>query len=107
MQKTFAKAWPANSVRAMFEDGMSTFLLTYDATFEELADRLGHLAEQHQGRPIAIDVKLGARDERTLPTEMLVYPAPRRNAPADRARQIRDRVAVAQWAASLELGERP
>ena len=106
MQKTFAKTWPANSVRAMFEDGMSTFLLSYDATFEELADRLGHLAEQ-QGRPIAIDVKLGARDERTLPTEVLVYPAPRRNAPADRARQIHDRVAVAQWAASLEIGERP
>ena len=107
MQRTFAKAWPANSVRAMFEDGMSTFLLSYDATFEELADRLGHLAEQHQGRPLAIDVKLGARDELTLPTEVLVYPAPRRNALADRGRQIHNRVAIPRWAASLEIGERP
>ena len=67
MQRTFAKAWPANSVRAMFEDGMSTFLLSYDATFEELADRLGHLAEQHRGRPLAIDVKLGARRCSSIP----------------------------------------
>ena len=106
MHKTFAKAWPANSVRAMFEDGMSTFLLSYDATFEELADRLGHLAEKHQARAPAIDLKLGARDQRTLPTEVLVYPARRRNAPVNRARQIHNRVAISRWAASLEIGER-
>ena len=45
----------------MFEDGMSTFALSCDATFEELAGRLGRLAEVHHGRPIAFDVRLGAR----------------------------------------------
>jgi hypothetical protein len=60
MQKNPSRARQANSVRATFEHGMSTFLLSYDATFEELADRLGHLAELHQGRPIAVDVKLGS-----------------------------------------------
>jgi hypothetical protein len=60
VQKNASKVRQANSVRAMFEDGMSTFLLSYDATFEELAGRLGHLAEKHQGRPISVDVKLGS-----------------------------------------------
>jgi len=90
----------------MFEDGMSSFLLSYDATFEELADRLGHLAEQHQGRPIGIDVELGSREEPTFPTELHVYPITRRNASADRARQIHNRVAIPRWAAPLEIGER-
>jgi len=34
--------------------------LSCDATFEELAGRLGRLAERHQGRAIAFDVKLGS-----------------------------------------------
>jgi hypothetical protein len=38
-----------------------TFLLSCDATFEDLAGRLGQLAERHHGRPIAINVKLGSR----------------------------------------------
>ena len=50
-----------NSVMAMFEDGLSTFFLSCDATFEELAGRLGDLAERHRGRPIAVNVKLGSR----------------------------------------------
>jgi len=49
-----------NSVRAMFEDGVSTFLLSRDATLEELAGHLGHLAKRRQGRPIAFDVTLGS-----------------------------------------------
>jgi hypothetical protein len=59
MQTIPSKPRRTNSVRATFEDGMFTFLLSCDATFEELADRLGRLAEKHQGRPIAFDVKLG------------------------------------------------
>jgi hypothetical protein len=39
---------------------MSIFMLSCDATFEELASRLGHLAEQHRGRPLAFDVTLGS-----------------------------------------------
>jgi hypothetical protein len=45
----------------MFEGGLSTFFLSCDATFEDLANRLGQIAERHHGRPIAINVKLGSR----------------------------------------------
>ena len=61
MQVTSSEMPGPNSVMAMFEDGLSTFCLSCDATFEELAGRLGHLAERHHGRPIAINVKLGSR----------------------------------------------
>jgi hypothetical protein len=44
----------------MFEDGMSTFLLSCDATLEELAGRLGQFAEQHRGKPIAFEVRIGS-----------------------------------------------
>jgi len=60
MQTVPSQARPPSSVRARFEDGMSTFMLSCDATFEELACRLGHLAEQHHGRPLAFDVTLGS-----------------------------------------------
>jgi hypothetical protein len=60
MQNMSTDARRQNSVRAMFEDGMSSFALSCDATFEELAGRLGRLAERHQGRAIAFDVKLGS-----------------------------------------------
>jgi hypothetical protein len=46
---------------AAFEDGLSTFLLSCDATLEDLADRLGQIAERHDGKPIAINVRLGSR----------------------------------------------
>ena len=52
--------WP-NSVMATFENGLSTFLMSCDATFEDLARRFGQLAEPHQGEPIAVKVKLGSR----------------------------------------------
>ena len=60
MQNIHSEARRANSVRAMFEDGLSTFLLPCDATLADLAGRLGHLTECHQGRPIAFDVRLGS-----------------------------------------------
>ena len=59
MQTIASEVRRPNSVRAIFEDGMSTALLSCDATFEELAGLLGRLTEQHRGRPIAFDVKLG------------------------------------------------
>ena len=61
MQVNHSEAQQPNSVIAMFEDGLSTFSLSCDATFEDLAGRLGHLAERHDGKPIAINVKLGSR----------------------------------------------
>ena len=60
MQTVPSKARRPSSVTARFEDGISTFLLSCDATFEELACRLDHFAEQHQGRPVSFDVKLGS-----------------------------------------------
>jgi len=56
----FATQQP-NSVRAMFEDGVSTFIMSCDATLEELADRLGHLTEGHRGRAITFEVRLGSQ----------------------------------------------
>ena len=61
MQTTHTEAPRPNSVMAAFEDGLSTFLLSCDATLEDLADRLGQLAERHHGKPIAINVRLGSR----------------------------------------------
>lgn len=61
MQVTYPEARQPNSVIAVFDNGLSTFLLSCDATFEDLAGRLGHLAARHDGRPIAINVKLGSR----------------------------------------------
>jgi hypothetical protein len=37
---------------------MSSFLMSYDATFEDLAERLGRLSDLHQGRALAFDVRL-------------------------------------------------
>jgi len=61
MQLSHSETRRPNSVMATFEDGLSTFLLSGDATFEDLADRMGQLAEAHRGKPIAINVKLGSR----------------------------------------------
>ncbi len=61
MQLAYSETQRPNSVMATFEDGLSTFLMSYDATFEDLARRLGQLAEAHRGKPIAIKVKLGSR----------------------------------------------
>jgi hypothetical protein len=47
-------------VTVAFADGPLSFLLSKDATFEDLAARLQRLGERHRGKPIAIDVKLAA-----------------------------------------------
>ena len=49
-----------SSVRVAFEDGALSFMLSKDATFEDLADRLRDLDERHHGKPVAIEVKLAA-----------------------------------------------
>lgn len=60
MQNIQSQARHPNFIRVMFEDGLSTFELPSDATLAELAGRLGHLAERHPVRPIAVMVKLGS-----------------------------------------------
>jgi hypothetical protein len=47
-------------VRVAFEEGALWFMLSKDATFEDLADRLRDLDERHHGKPVAIEVKLAA-----------------------------------------------
>jgi hypothetical protein len=61
MQVTSSRISRPHSVMAMFDDGLSTFVLSRDATFEELAGRLDHLTERHRGKPIAVNVKLSSR----------------------------------------------
>jgi hypothetical protein len=50
-------------VTVAFEDGALSFMLSKDATFEDLADRLDRLGERRYGRPIAIEVKLAAASD--------------------------------------------
>jgi hypothetical protein len=47
-------------VTVTFADGALSFMLSEDATFEDLADRLDRLGERHHGKPVAIEVKLAA-----------------------------------------------
>ena len=50
-------------VTVAFEDGALSFMLSKDATFEDLADRLDRLGERHHGKPVAIQVKLAAASD--------------------------------------------
>ena len=52
-----------NRVRVAFEEGALSFMLSKDATFEDLADRLDRLGELHCGKPIAIEVKFAAASD--------------------------------------------
>jgi hypothetical protein len=47
-----------SQVTVAFEDSVLSFILSEDATFEDLADRLDRLAERHHSKPIAVNVKL-------------------------------------------------
>ena len=47
-------------VTVAFEDGALSFMLSKDATFEDLADRLDRLGERHHGKTVTIEVKLAA-----------------------------------------------
>jgi len=60
MQNISSKAQTSNSIRATFKDGISTFHLPGNATVREIAGRLAHLANRHQGRAIAFDIRLGS-----------------------------------------------
>jgi len=47
-------------VTVAFEDRALSFMLSKDATFGDLADRLDRRGEWHHGMPIAIEVKFAA-----------------------------------------------
>jgi hypothetical protein len=47
-----------NRVTAVFQDSRLSFDLTRDATFAQLAERLGRLGEAHGGLPLTVDVRV-------------------------------------------------
>ena len=47
-------------VTVSFANGALSFMLSEDAPFEDLADRLARLGERHHRKPVAIEVKLAA-----------------------------------------------
>jgi len=60
MQDIHHDASRPSRVRVAFEEGALSFMLSKDATFEDLADRLRDLDERYHGKPVAIEVKLAA-----------------------------------------------
>jgi hypothetical protein len=52
-------------VTVAFEHGALSFMMSKDATFEDLADRLDRLGKRRHGKPAAIAVKLAAASTRT------------------------------------------
>jgi hypothetical protein len=50
-------------VTVAFEQGAISFLMSRDATFEDLADRLDRFGERRHGKPVAIAVKLAAASD--------------------------------------------
>jgi hypothetical protein len=50
-----------NRVMAVFESSAAVFELPQAATLEDLAGRLAHLSEGHDGTLISVDVRVGPR----------------------------------------------
>ena len=50
-------------VTVAFEHGALSFMMSKDATFEDLADRLDRLGKRRHGKPVAIAVKLAAASD--------------------------------------------
>ena len=50
-----------NRVMAVFESSAAVFELPRAATLEDLAGRLAHLSEGHDGTLISVDVRVGPR----------------------------------------------
>jgi hypothetical protein len=50
-----------NRVMAVFESSAAVFELPQAATLEDLAGRLAHLGEGHDGTLISVDVRVGPR----------------------------------------------
>jgi hypothetical protein len=52
-----------NRVTVAFEHGALSFMMSKDATFEDLADRLDRLGKRRHGKPVAIAVKLATASD--------------------------------------------
>ena len=50
-------------VTVAFEHGALSFMMSKDATLEDLADRLDRLGKSRHGKPVAIAVKLAAASD--------------------------------------------
>jgi hypothetical protein len=50
-------------VTVAFEHSALSFMMSKDATLEDLADRLDRLGKRRHGKPVAIAVKLGAASD--------------------------------------------
>ena len=59
-----------NRVMAVFESSAAVFELPQAATLEDLAGRLAHLSEGHDGTLISVDVGVGLRRAKTKPSLM-------------------------------------
>ena len=57
-----------NRVMAVFESSAAVFELPQAATLEDLAGRLEHLSEGHDGTLISVDVSVGSRRAKTKPS---------------------------------------
>ena len=62
MLKIYHNESRPSRVTVAFEDSALSFMLSKDATFEDLADRLDRLERQHS-TPIAIEVKFAAASD--------------------------------------------
>jgi hypothetical protein len=71
-----------NRVMAVFASSAAVFDLPPAATFEELAGRLAHLSEGHDGALISVDVRVGPRHGNNRSSLRLGAPVDRRDAPS-------------------------
>jgi hypothetical protein len=68
---------PQTRVMAVFESSAAVFELPQAATLEDLAGRLAHLSEGHDGALMSVDVRVGSRyatNKPSLQTEALSDP---------------------------------
>ena len=54
----FQTAQKPNRVTAVFNNAKLSFDLAREATFAQLAERLGRLGETHGGMPLSVDVRV-------------------------------------------------
>jgi hypothetical protein len=72
VQNTYIDHATQNRVMALFDSSAVVFELPQAATLEDLAGRLAHLSEGHDGALISVDVRVGARRAKKKPS--LVFP---------------------------------
>lgn len=55
-----------NHLRFVFDDEVVSFTISREATLGDVAGRFAHLALQHEGMPVAIDLTFGSRSQLTV-----------------------------------------